>query len=250
MDVASLVQIEKLIPAAAYLGAGIAMGLGAIGSGVGEGYTAGLALEGITRQKSQSGNVLKTMLIGQAVAESPGIFSLFIAIMLLFSGLHATWVQAFSYIGAGIAVGASAIGSGVGCGLIAARASRGIARQPESIGKVTVYMLVSQALADSTFIFGLFVGLLLIFVRSGGEGAPAIIQNSARLLAAGVSMGFGAVGCGVGCGICGGEACRGMSGNLENLSPIANTMFLGIAVSQSTAIYSLVVSVILIFVAQ
>jgi len=250
MDIAALFQIEKLIPAAAFLGAGIAMGLGAIGSGVGEGYTAGLALEGMTRQKSQSGNILKTMLIGQAVAESPGIFSLFIAIMLLFSRAYPTWVQAFSYIGAGIAVGASAIGSGVGCGLISARAAGAVARQPESSSKVTIYMLVSQALADSTFIFGLFVGLLLIFVKSGGEGAPEILKNSARMLGAGICMGFGAIGCGIGSGICGAGACWSISGNLKKLSAITNTMFIGIAVSQSTAIYSLVISVILIFVAR
>ena len=248
MDVAALFQIEKLIPAAAFLGAGIAMGLGAIGSGVGEGYTAGRALEGMTRQKSQSGAILKNMLIGQAVAETPGIFSLFIAILLLFSTLHATWVQAFSYIGAGIAIGASSIGAGVGCGLVSARACEGIARQPESGGHVTIYMLIGQALAGSPGIFGLFVGLLLIFIKSGGGDAPAILQNSSRLLAAGVSMGFGAIGCGLGCGICGGDACWGISGNLKKLSSIANTMFLGIAVSQSTAIYSLVISVILIFV--
>ena len=250
MDIAELLQIERLIPAAAFLGAGIAMGLGAIGSGVGEGYTAGRALEGMTRQKAQSGTILKTMLIGQAVAESPGIFSLFIAIMLLFSAPHPTWVQAFSYVGAGIAVGVSAIGSGIGCGLISAKATSGIARQPESSGKVTIYMLVCQALADSTFIFGLFVGLLLIFIKSGGEGSAELIKNSARLLGAGISMGFGAVGCGIGSGICGASACAGISANLKKLSSITNTMFIGIAVSQSTAIYSLVISVILIFVAR
>jgi len=236
------------ISAAAFLGAGIAMGLGAIGSGVGEGYTAGHALEGMTRQKSQSGTILKTMLIGQAVAESPGVFSLFIAIMLLFSGLHPTLVQAFSYVGAGIAVGASAIGSGIGCGLISANACTGIARQPESTGKVTIYMLVSQALADSTFIFGLFIALLLVFMKFAAEGAPDIIIHSARLLGAGVAMGFGAVGCGIGSGLCGAQACLAISKNLEKTSSITNTMFIGIAVSQSTAIYSLVVSIVLIFV--
>lgn len=70
--------------AAAFLGAGIAMGFGAIGPGLGEGYAAGKACEGIARRPDQAGLLTRTMLIGQAVSESTGIYSLVVAIMLLF----------------------------------------------------------------------------------------------------------------------------------------------------------------------
>lgn len=73
-----------LIRAAALLGAGLAMGLGAIGPGVGEGYAAGKACEAIGRNPQQAGLLTRTMLVGQAVSESTGIYSLVVALLLIF----------------------------------------------------------------------------------------------------------------------------------------------------------------------
>ena len=73
-----------LANAAAYLGAGIAMGIGAIGPGVGEGFAAGKACEGIARTPEEAGVLTRTMLVGQAVSESTGIYSLVIALLLIF----------------------------------------------------------------------------------------------------------------------------------------------------------------------
>ena len=73
-----------LIKMAALLGAGICMGFGAIGPGIGEGFAAGRACEGVSREPENAGLITRTMLIGQAVSESTGIYSLFIAILLIF----------------------------------------------------------------------------------------------------------------------------------------------------------------------
>ena len=74
----------EIIRASALLGAGIAMGLGAIGPGIGEGYAAGKACEGIAKRPEHANLLTRTMLIGQAVAESTGIYSLVIALILIF----------------------------------------------------------------------------------------------------------------------------------------------------------------------
>ncbi len=66
------------------LGAGLAMGLGAIGPGVGEGFAAGKACEAIGRKPQEAGLLTRTMLVGQAVSESTGIYSLVVALLLLF----------------------------------------------------------------------------------------------------------------------------------------------------------------------
>jgi len=66
------------------LGAGICMGFGAIGPGVGEGYAAGRACEGVSRNPEKSDLITRTMLIGQAVSESTGIYSLVVALLLMF----------------------------------------------------------------------------------------------------------------------------------------------------------------------
>ena len=74
----------EIIRAVALLGAGLAMGFGAIGPGIGEGYAAGRACEAIGRNPKESGLLMRTMLVGQAVSESTGIYALVVALLLIF----------------------------------------------------------------------------------------------------------------------------------------------------------------------
>ena len=74
----------NLVRAMALLGAGICMGFSAIGPGIGEGFAAGKACEGISKNPEKGDLITRTMLIGQAVSESTGIYSLVIALLLLF----------------------------------------------------------------------------------------------------------------------------------------------------------------------
>lgn len=66
----------------AYLGAGIAM-IAGFGPAVGQGFAAGKAAEAVGRQPEASGKILVTTLVTQAVAETTGLYSLIIAILLL-----------------------------------------------------------------------------------------------------------------------------------------------------------------------
>ena len=66
------------------LAAGICMGLGAIGPGLGEGGAVAKACEAIGRQPESKGAVTSTMIMGCAIAETTGIYSLVIAILLIF----------------------------------------------------------------------------------------------------------------------------------------------------------------------
>lgn len=66
------------------LGAGICMGIGAIGPGIGEGNAVAKSCEAIGRQPESKGAVTSTMIMGCAIAETTGIYSLVIAILLIF----------------------------------------------------------------------------------------------------------------------------------------------------------------------
>lgn len=73
-----------IIRAAALLGAGLCMGIGAIGPGVGEGIVGGKACEAIGRQPELQQVLTRTMLLADAIAETTGIYSLVIALLLIF----------------------------------------------------------------------------------------------------------------------------------------------------------------------
>ena len=72
-----------IVKAACAIGAGIAMGFGAIGPAVGEGNAVGKALEGMA-QPEMANDLRTNMILGCAITESTGIYSLVIALLLLF----------------------------------------------------------------------------------------------------------------------------------------------------------------------
>ena len=74
-----------------------------------------------------------------------------------------------------------------------------------------------------------------------------IIVKTLALLGAGLSIGLGTLGPGSGIGFVAGKASNMVGRFPQEKSTILRTMFLGAAVSESTAIYSLVVSFLLIF---
>lgn len=60
------------------LGAGIAM-IAGLGPGIGQGIAASKGAEAVGRQPEAKGDIIQTMILGQAVAETTGIYSLVIA---------------------------------------------------------------------------------------------------------------------------------------------------------------------------
>ena len=74
---------EGLILACSAIGAGIAM-IAGLGPGIGQGIAAGHAAAAVGRNPGAKSDVTSTMLLGQAVAETTGLYGLLIAIILLF----------------------------------------------------------------------------------------------------------------------------------------------------------------------
>lgn len=80
-------ESAKLIgqEAAKLLGMGLAMGLGAIGPGVGIGIIVGRAIEAMGRNPEASGKIQATMFIGIAFTEALAIFALVIAFIIRYA---------------------------------------------------------------------------------------------------------------------------------------------------------------------
>ena len=75
---------QAIVLGASAIGAGLAM-IAGLGPGIGEGICASKAVEAIGRQPEASGAVTRTMIIGDALAETTGLYSLVIALLLMFA---------------------------------------------------------------------------------------------------------------------------------------------------------------------
>lgn len=239
------IETQTIVNIAAYLGGGAAMGLGAVGAAIGEGYTAAEANRAVSRNPEISGEIFKNMLVGQAVAESASIFALVIAVLLLFLDMaSAGMLKASALIGAGLCMGFGAIGSGVGSGFPGGQACSGIARQPAVSSRLTTNMLIGSAVCQTPAIFSMVVALMLMFIDFG---AKAVSPTWAAFLGAGLSTGLAAIGSGYGGGLAAGTSCEGIARQPESVTNVTTTMLIGQAVAQTPAIFGLLVSFILMF---
>ncbi|SHJ20947.1 ATP synthase F0 subcomplex C subunit [Malonomonas rubra DSM 5091] len=67
------------------MAAGIGMGLGSFGTGIGQGLAIKSACEGVARNPGASGKILTTMMIGLAMIESLAIYVFVVAMIILFA---------------------------------------------------------------------------------------------------------------------------------------------------------------------
>ena len=79
-----MITNEGLILACSAIGAGLAM-IAGIGPGIGQGIAAGHGAAAVGRNPGAKGDITSTMLLGQAVAETTGLYGLVIALILLLS---------------------------------------------------------------------------------------------------------------------------------------------------------------------
>ena len=231
--------------AAAAIGAGLCIGLGCLGAGVGCGWPAAAACEGVARNPRRATQITTAMIIGQAVAQSPSIFAVVISLILLFVALPGTGLAAIGIgIGAGIAMGASALGPGLGSGVTGGGAVEGISAWPKTQAITLRTMLIGQAVCQTPAIFGMLVAFIMLFTLQDIE---ANIVGLSKILGAAVAVGFGGIGPGIGCGIVGQTSCRATAEKPQNDALMLRTMLIGQAVSQSTAIYALIIAFLLLF---
>ena len=74
---------ENFILGCSAIGAGLAV-IAGIGPGVGQGIAAGHGAAAVGRNPGAKGDIMSTMLLGQAVAETTGLSGLLVAMLLMF----------------------------------------------------------------------------------------------------------------------------------------------------------------------
>ncbi len=67
----------------AWLSAGLAIGLAALGTGIGIGFLAGKSVEAVARQPEQRGTIQRLMILGIAFIEALCLYGLVVAILLI-----------------------------------------------------------------------------------------------------------------------------------------------------------------------
>lgn len=76
---------QTIIAVVAMAGAGLTMGIGAIGAAIGESRIGAAAMDALARQPDEASSITRTLFVSLAMVESTAIFCLVVALILLFA---------------------------------------------------------------------------------------------------------------------------------------------------------------------
>lgn len=75
------IELSKM---AAYIAAGVCMGIGTLGPALGLGFIGGKACESIGKKPESAGMIMRTMMLALVFVESTAVYCLLISLVLLF----------------------------------------------------------------------------------------------------------------------------------------------------------------------
>ena len=93
-----------------------------------------------------------------------------------------------------------------------------------------------------------FLGALASLLSVGSSVAAQVEENAAKMLGAGLAIGLGLIGPGIGIGILGAAAMNAIGRNPEARGAILTNMILAIAFTEALGIYALVAAIMIGFV--
>jgi len=226
------------------LGIGVLLSIGLAGIGSAIGLTlAGKAGEKVVTKNDER---FASSLIYAVLAETPSIYGLLVALVLLMnyqsisdlvksnaiSNSQALWTP----IAAGLCVGVTGFFAALGIGYAAAAGIIVNMKEPKLFGKSLVFIILPETIV----IYGLLIALLLL--RTLGAFGPAVfIENGSSLMLP--SLIISSVGItGVLLGKLGAEGIRGLAEREESFGK--NMVF--VVLVESIAIYGLLVSILML----
>jgi len=156
---AQLATVNSFTGGIQLLAAGIALGVGTIGPLIGLGIFSQEACATIGTNKEAYPQVLTFTFINQALIETPIIFALLVAILIIFSsGATATVLLAAAF-----AMAFSTLGPGIASGMIARATCRAFGKQLDLYSTLSRTSMFAQTLIDASAIYGLVIAFALLF---------------------------------------------------------------------------------------
>ncbi len=222
----------------------LSIGLGAIGAALGQGLGGFSALESMSRQEMGRTQTFRTMIIGLAFIESGVILALVVTLIMLFSNISKISMGvAIAEIGIALMMGIVATSISIASSLAVKSSLYSISRQPIFANKILTLMLVLQSLMEAPIVFSLIMAFVLI-----AKFKPDLsILYGFKFFASALTMTLGSIGPCIGQGIFAKESCKAVGLNKTAYSKIFTFSVINGAVIETSLIFSLLVSLLIIF---
>lgn len=150
--------IAKGAEVPAHLGAGLAIGLAGVGVAIGRWYLSEKSLRVMGQNPRMISFFLTVSILGVALVESAAIYALVVSFQIM--GKEA--LTFYPALAAGLAIGLTGLGAGIGEGLLVKGAMEAMNRSPETKGKIMAFMVLFVALVEVVAIYGLIIAFKVI----------------------------------------------------------------------------------------
>jgi len=218
----------------------------AIGVGLGQGLTSARAIASINRQPAAQDAIARTAVLAMALIETSAIMGTFVSLMLLFGPQASprTHFVCLSQLGIALAMCITGFTIGIVSSWPTRAACSAIARQPFFAQRILRFMLISLSLIQTPIIFGLIIALAI----QGQLSKATTMRECVRLLSSGLCIGLGSAGPSIGLALFAQAACKGIGLNRKAYGNLLSFTFVSQAIIETPIIFSLIVSIMLLFV--
>lgn len=230
---------------ASYLISACTIVVTAISVGISQGLTNLAGFKAIDIQPQIKDKITNLSLLCSALIETAAVVSVFIATLLLFEDPTSVspYYSDLAKIGIGFAVIASALVIGLASAWPAQEACYATARQPFHAQWIFNFTLIVLSILQTPLILAFIVAL---FIKTQAA-LSATLADSLRLIGAGIAIGLGSIGPALGLAHFARTAIRGIGANRNASNRILTFTFISQAIIESPIIFSLVVSLFLLF---
>lgn len=158
-----MIDIKNINEALQLFSSGMSIGIGSIGSAIGLSIFAASACTAVGFNKKSFNKILTFTFICEAIIETPAIFALLIALMILSADITPDKaVQGWKFFSAALCMGLSTISPSINAGKTGAAACKQIGLNLEQYSSLSKIALLALAMIDSFAIYGLLVAIVML----------------------------------------------------------------------------------------
>lgn len=228
------------------LGICVAMSLTCGVLGIVAGFPVIAACTAISRQPFMHQKIISLMIITQALIQTPLISALMIVFCIKYQMNDLISVyDSFRLFSAATIIGIGTIGPAIGLSLCAKSAINTIGVSRKQYSKILSFTLISQAIIETPVIFSLITSLLMLFVINPIQETEYI--KIITLLGVTLCTGLGTLATGISSGNVSKKAVQQIGSHPDSADQIIRTSFLAQGIIETAAIYSILISFILLF---
>ena len=150
------------------IASGLCVGIGSIGPAIGLSSFAKAAVSSLGKNTKAYDKLLSFTFISEALIETPIIFCLIIAIILLFAIPRAAVnndIDGIIFLAAGLCTGLGTLGTGISSGKTAAAACIQIGNDPGAYNVLSRTSILAQSLIETVVLYTIILSLLMILLR-------------------------------------------------------------------------------------